>query len=378
MIAWYFVSGREMVESWVEVRIQRSGMAEDLVIRDPGLPNTVNVLVRGPKGLLRSLDVRALDYSLDLSGLTPGSNVLSLDKEDLPFPYTFEILEIDPALIQLDVEKLTRRVVPVEAQWNGTIPEEYWLVSKSVEPALVTVQGPEAVVESLESIPARMIQVEDGTQPVVQEVTLDAPQELEVTPGAVTVTLDIAVRTEEWSPMVRVEVHNLSDYEVVSVVPERVRMHFALPVTLSDDPEVADSIHARTVVGRLRTPGEHAVVLTDVLPEGARFIAFEPESVVVALGEERVEEQTFSVPVTLDNRSGLSVASVVPDTVLVHVQVPVSMARREITSTLMEAKAFIPAGTVAGTHVLDIRGVVPEGAQVISVEPQEVEIRLEQ
>ena len=376
VIAWYFVSGREMVESEIEVRLQRAGMNQNLVIRAPGLPSSVMVRVRGPKGLLQTLDVRSLYYSLDLSGLDPGPNVLPIADDEMPFPYTFEVMEIIPPLISVDVDRLLERDLPVQAVWNGTIADDYWLASAVTDPAFVRVRGPESVVSTLEAVKTNPLLLSNATEDLEQEVTLAPPAEVETLPGSVTATLDVAVRTEEWSPMVPVDVENVSDYEVVSVRPDKVRMHFEIPVPLTGQDGISEQIRARVVVGRMLGQGEHALAPQPELPGDSTFISFEPEAVTVTLGAERREERTYTVPVTLTNSSGRSVVSVTPDSVLAMVRLPVSLARNELTAGMVEALAVIDADAVAGEQVLVLEGIAPQGVEVLSLEPERITVQL--
>lgn len=374
-VAWYFVSGREMVESEIEVRLQRAGMSQDLVIRAPGLPNSVMVQVRGPKGLLRSLDARSLAYDLDLSRLKVGTNVITIDEDEMPFPYTFQVMQIDPQLIQVEVDELAQRLLPVEVSWNGTIAEDYWLESASADPAVVQVRGPKSVVDAMNSVPTRLLQVDNATSDVSQEVTLEPVPEVEISPGAVTVTLDVAVETKEWSPMVPVDVVNLSGYEVTAVRPDKVRMHLSLPVTLARQDNVSELIRARVEVGEALAPGVHALELVADLPAGAELITFEPMDVQVTLGPERTVVRTFNVPVTMDNESGRSVLSVTPDTVEVQVQLPASQAGNGV-APMVEARAVVDPGASPGLHQLPLMGMAPPGAEVLSLDPDSVEVLL--
>jgi hypothetical protein len=71
--------------------------------------STVEVRVRGPKGLVRSLDAKRLSYPLDVSSLKPGDNVIDIDSEKMPFSRAFEVVEIKPTQVSCPWTALPRR-----------------------------------------------------------------------------------------------------------------------------------------------------------------------------------------------------------------------------------------------------------------------------
>jgi hypothetical protein len=71
VFSWNLVSGRERVETRVEIPVETVNRPKDLVV-SRGLVSRLEVRVRGPRGFIRSLDPSRLAYELDLSGLAPG------------------------------------------------------------------------------------------------------------------------------------------------------------------------------------------------------------------------------------------------------------------------------------------------------------------
>ena len=63
--------------------VEMTNAPKDLTIRK-GLVSKIEVRVRGPKGLVRSLDRRKWTYSLDVSRLKVGENLVDIDRERIP------------------------------------------------------------------------------------------------------------------------------------------------------------------------------------------------------------------------------------------------------------------------------------------------------
>ena len=74
---WYTLNAREQIERVVEVRLDYKGLPTGLIVTG-GQLNKVSVRLRGPQELLRSMTNREISYTMDLSGVTPGKNVIPL------------------------------------------------------------------------------------------------------------------------------------------------------------------------------------------------------------------------------------------------------------------------------------------------------------
>ena len=72
-----YAHAREQIERVVEVRLDYKGLPTGLIVTG-GQLNKVSVRLRGPQELLRSMTNREISYTMDLSGVTPGKNVIPL------------------------------------------------------------------------------------------------------------------------------------------------------------------------------------------------------------------------------------------------------------------------------------------------------------
>ena len=63
---WYMVTGRERVETLVEVKLEFKGIPSGLVVRE-GLTNKISVRIRGPRGRRTQLGAE-LRFGMLLSG----------------------------------------------------------------------------------------------------------------------------------------------------------------------------------------------------------------------------------------------------------------------------------------------------------------------
>ena len=83
LFCWYLVTGRERVDTWMTMRVEMTGAPEGLYIKN-GMVGSVEVLVRGPRGVARKLEENQLVYSLNLGKIVPGKNIILFDAKNVP------------------------------------------------------------------------------------------------------------------------------------------------------------------------------------------------------------------------------------------------------------------------------------------------------
>ena len=154
---WYTLNAREEIERVVEVRLDYKGLPPGLIVTG-GQLNKVSVRLRGPKELLRSMTNRELSYTLDLSGVTPGKNVIPLTSNDKPPELrAYEALEVTPSRMVLEVDKIMETNLPVKVSLRSSpATSSVRLKDVMVTPAQVTVRGPAGVVSGMKDIQAEI------------------------------------------------------------------------------------------------------------------------------------------------------------------------------------------------------------------------------
>ena len=299
---WYLVVGRDHVETQVELRVEYRGLPEGLIIRE-GMVNHISVRLRGSAELLRNLHSRDLVYTVDLSGVQRGATALPLAVESIPDFKAFEILEIMPSRLVLEADALTERVVPLENKMLPLPEDSPYLISHPIlEPAFVTVKGPETQVNSLE----RLIVVYDPTKnasegPHEANVAIVAPPQVEITPPVTTLrySLDMKTRNVTLSRDIQLD----SENALYEVQPDRANVEISVPEALVDDRDYLDAVRVIVREPARLTPGERAEITPLVmLPSGAGLVSIEPSSVLLASREDgdgqswAPAESIFSMP----------------------------------------------------------------------------------
>ncbi len=283
ILTWYLLTGREKVEAWVDMSVEMANAPEGLIIRK-GLISRIEVRVRGPKGLVRSLDRRKWTYSLDVSKLKVGENLVDIDRERIPLSMAYEVVEVKPSRLILSVDRLVKKELPVASEWRGTLPKDYRLLEIKTVPELVEVRGAERQVRPMTQVRV-VLQNDFDTPPATwtDDVPIKLAEGLEANPGQVKMTLRFGPEVK--TVWLRVPVRlgtTLGATAQTSVKYVRVQVEAPLPLLREAEAgrDIPGLMALVKVPGGLKS-GRHALPYEVEVPEGVRVVSTKGESVAV-------------------------------------------------------------------------------------------------
>lgn len=288
VFSWYLVSGREKVDAWIQVPVEMVNMPQGYVVRQ-GMVNRIEVRVRGPRPMVRTIDMRNAYYPLDLANLQAGVNLFDFETRNLNLSRAIEVVEIVPSRAELIVDRLMTKIVPVAKNVVVELDEDFELRGYALRPPEVTLRGPQEMVEPVDGVETQPIKVEGDRPGQVQTtVGLVLPAEVEANPSRVTVQLDYGEKRTEVS--LDQEVHATRPSGMaMTLEPASVRLTLSVPLSLARDPGLENWVRVVAApLGELPV-GEHEVGYRVELPSGVLLTGSEPERVLVALELEEAD-----------------------------------------------------------------------------------------
>lgn len=125
-----------------------------------------NLVIRGDRQqILKSIDVRTTVNARDYSSLTPEGIKATVDLSNIYTPgiYTLEVhavpiipnvkivdRSINPSTIDVEVDTLATRVVPVQPQFEGELPAGFWRSAPELSPQTLQIKGPMKDLEKVQ------------------------------------------------------------------------------------------------------------------------------------------------------------------------------------------------------------------------------------
>jgi YbbR domain-containing protein len=289
VFSWYLISGREKVDTWIQVPVEMVNVPEGYVVRQ-GMVSRIEVRVRGPRPILRTMDIRSAFYPLDLAELQTGMNVLEFEKRKIGLSRAIEVVEIQPSRVELLVDREVTKTVPVQMQFEVALHDDFELFEAILKPAEVKLRGPQTIVETVDEVQTQLVKVEENRPGQVETtVGLVLPAEVESEPGRVVMLLEFREKQTEVNVKAKVGVPELAGREV-RLHPESVSMRLRLPVSLARNKSWLESIQAWPPALDDFLPGEHSGRWYVELPEDVVVLERDPDTVTVLISHLPLQE----------------------------------------------------------------------------------------
>ena len=271
---WLFVNaGQKAAERAIEVPLEFRNIPADLMIANPGV-GQVEVRVMGPPTLLSTLDPDYLKVTLDLDGARPGTSSFRLSPDFFNPPRGIRITRISPSMINLKLESVAVRSLPVTVRFGAKPPFGYRITRVETKPETVKVRGPANEVNRMVSAETLPLDLEGAKGPVTREARLSsAGQTLSFSPDRVTVSVEMEEEsmTREFG---RVEVKARNFTGGYSVTPRRVYLRLSGPKRILSQLQLGTEQVYLDLKGV--GPGSHTLDLNLKLPPEVKVLEQRP------------------------------------------------------------------------------------------------------
>ncbi len=108
--------------------------------------DAVNVRVRAPEPLLKSITEDRISARIDLSHAPLGEQFVPLRPEMIEVPGGAEVAWVQPESVTIRLEKRMRREVPVVAEFSGVPARGFEKLRHEIDPPVVSIEGPASEV----------------------------------------------------------------------------------------------------------------------------------------------------------------------------------------------------------------------------------------
>ncbi len=269
-----WLAGQRDIERSIEVPVEVRNLPAGLMLID----NRVDFVVlrlSGPRRLVSTFDAETLKLGLDLSAAKPGPATFPLSSSSLNIPRGVTVSRITPPLINLRIEPVLRRVLPVSVRFANKLPSAFKIASMSVKPDNVSVRGPADDVRGMALAETVPFELEPGRGVIKRTVRLStdgkpldfAPERVEVA-----VTVEAAIIVKEFKS-IKVQAKNgAGEY---SLTPGSVSLRLTGPGDVLENLEVGAAQVFLDIEGL--APGDYSLPLSFDLPPDIKLLEHKPQ-----------------------------------------------------------------------------------------------------
>jgi len=285
---WMFAKGEQTSDAMLSIPLRLRSVPEDLTTtRRP--PETIDVVFSGHTSELFRLRWWGDPYAIiDMSEAAAGRELrVSLSPANVMIPRdaAVQVIEVrDPKSLDIDVERLEERRLPVRPVVEGELPDGYYMLAHAVSvPESVTVYGPRSVVSELEhgstaplSVSGRRNRVES-----TRAVEFEGDWNLHSVPREVRVSIEIEGTAVARLTDVPVELRSEPGFTSVELEPAMAVVELSGPEHVASrlgPDDVSVLIDARGL-----PRGRHQLVPEIEAPEGIEVVSTTPARFTVTL-----------------------------------------------------------------------------------------------
>ncbi len=162
LILWFFVMGERKLEVGYAVPLELKNLPTGLMVANE-VPSLIDVRISGPRTLLMNLRPDDISIAVDLKELQPGLTSFRRLEERINIPSALKVTRISPSFIDLKLDRLKEKTVPVVATLVGNLPEGAQLESVTVTPEEVVVVGAEGELKDVSEVGTEAVSL-DGVK----------------------------------------------------------------------------------------------------------------------------------------------------------------------------------------------------------------------
>ena len=171
VVLWFFVMGERRHEVAHIVPVSYKGVPEGLIIANQ-VPGSVEVAVSGPRALLSHLAAGDLVIVVNLAGSEAGVTSYKRIEEGLNLPAGLTVTRVSPAYVDVKLERVRDKQVPVRLVLSGEPAAGYRVRSARVIPSRVKLSGAESELKAVSEVLTEGVDLAGVRESFVQTVAL--------------------------------------------------------------------------------------------------------------------------------------------------------------------------------------------------------------
>lgn len=147
---WLAVARDPVAEVAVDIPVEIRNLPQDLEISSEVVPKA-QIRLRGPERVIHRLQSSDVYAAIEFNGVKPGERTFDLTAQQIHQPPGLEVVQIVPSQFHLTFDVRLTRPVPVQPRVVGSFVQGYRIGQVVTDPSTVTITGPKARVEAVES-----------------------------------------------------------------------------------------------------------------------------------------------------------------------------------------------------------------------------------
>lgn len=175
VLLWWIVGGERNALVGFAVPLEIRNIPAGMALTNK-VDRQVDVRIAGPSTLISGLEQKEISVEVDLSGAKTGKEVIPLTERSVKIPAGFRVERVYPGSIEVVLEKLERRTVPVRARIGGTPEIRARIVKTEVDPPSLEVEALPGELSHLKTLTTEEVNPEEAEGVFTAKVRVNLPE----------------------------------------------------------------------------------------------------------------------------------------------------------------------------------------------------------
>lgn len=163
----------------LEVPVEYTNSNPEIIVMDTSV-KTVSLDLSGSGRLLNSLIPGQVKVGIDLGSGEIGRNVYNIKSKNITLPPGVFLRNTTPSSVDIILDKLITKNVPVQADWIGTLSKGILISSVYFKPEIATISGPSLILDGISTVYTDKIPLEDIRESGKIDVNLDLNNKVKI------------------------------------------------------------------------------------------------------------------------------------------------------------------------------------------------------
>lgn len=208
VLFWFVIRNEKQRELTVNIPVRYQNIPEGLIVTENPI-DMIKLKLRGSKTRLAKMDDEFFSpYQINLEASVPGKNTFRVYPEDFKVPFGVVIDRIQPQIINLTMERLALKIIPIKPKTIGQPAQGYVVKTIRTIPSEIQLQSYDSQLKKIESFSTEPIQLSGHQKTFEGEFKIDSK--------------GIVLGSNEQMVKVSVEIEEQRQSQTISSVPIRL------------------------------------------------------------------------------------------------------------------------------------------------------------
>jgi YbbR domain-containing protein len=170
---WFYVTSKGKTELALTIPLELRNVPQGMAVVGDVREN-IEVRLQGQERALRDTSIRnRIAGVVDLSAAVPGENTVRLSPDDIRRPSGVAVTAITPYELTVRLDRVVQRTFRLRPRLRGVPAPGFVVALVDATPPRITVEGPERVVKTLESLTTLPIDIEGASKTFTVQPRID-------------------------------------------------------------------------------------------------------------------------------------------------------------------------------------------------------------